>query len=346
MVFRYLFLLTLVGILSGATLFAGSHEVLIPIVARTAGAHGSEWRTDVVISNPAHRGNAVPVMIVFSPNDGAVQTASADLIPRQTLVLRDVLRSSFGVESGSGLLRIQSLAPTAEIIARARIYNIGGAQGEFDQSVTGYPTDSLTREHLLSGLSGVAGNRTNIGVSNPWSVPVTVSLSLFHASGDFRGSVSTVVPAGKVVQWNDIFAQLGKEPFEDATVVVNAGFGVYAYASVVRSDSGDATFVAGSGVRFGNELLLPAACANPAPVNLTPPGSQEASGWIVVFRDDVADPEALARQLAAQYGFTVRTFYADAFKGFSADFGQETLAELRCLPSIAWISQNTVVNPD
>lgn len=339
-------LFALIALLPAADLFAaGSQEVLIPVVARTPGAYASEWRTDLYLTNPDYRGNSIPVAIIFAPNEGAVQVAGADLLPRQTVILRDVLRDTFHMERGSGLIRVQSLNPSAGVIARARIYNIGGAHGEFDQSVPGYPTDSLRRKHLLTGLSGVAGNRTNVGISNPWSVPANFSISLFDASGDFRGSFSTSVPAHGVRQFNDIFTEMGKEPFDGATVEVDAAFGVYVYASVVRSDSGDATFVPGSGIAFGNELLLPTGCANPAPVNLTPPGAQEASGWIVVFRNDVEDPETLAQQIAAQYRFTITSIYKDAFKGFSADFSDETLAEIRCLYSVAWISQNSVVVP-
>jgi hypothetical protein len=318
-----------------------SHQLLIPIAGRTPGALGSQWQTDLFVTNLSNEGTNVT--IAFHPDNGPSLLKIAVLNAKATLVMRDFVKTEFGLDVASGNVLIHGSLNGGRLAARARIVNRGSAAGEFGQGIPGYPVDSLMREHLLTGLSTGPGERTNIGISNPWEVPVQVTLAVIESTGEQRGSFTTVVPPHGVLRYNDIADFATGEPLRDATVRVLAHHGVLAYASVVRNDSGDPTYIAGTGVATGNELLLPTSCPNPAPVALVPPGGTAAPGWIVFLRAGT-DTAARTQQLAAKYALTdVRVF--EGIRAFAAVFPAEVLRNVRCESDVTAIEQNAQVTP-
>ena len=58
---------------------------------------------------------------------------------------------------------------------------------------------------------------------------------------------------------------------------------------------------------------------------------------IVVFRDDVANPDALAQQLGRQHGFSPRVVYQHALKGFAASLPPGAVVGLSHNPNVAWV---------
>jgi hypothetical protein len=105
-------------------------------------------------------------------------------------------------------------------------------------------TSRLVSTHYLPGLSGVNGNRTNIGVSNPGTSTALVFISLYDTSGLERGGFATEIPPRSYRQFNDIFEHFRTGPLHAAMVsVTSSNAVVYAAASIVRNDTGDATFV-------------------------------------------------------------------------------------------------------
>lgn len=83
-------------------------------------------------------------------------------------------------------------------------------------------------------------------------------------------------------------------------------------------------------------------CADPAP--LYGEFNALAPGYIVQFRPGTNAVET-AHALAAKYGFTLRYVWDVALLGFSAEMTPETVAALRCEPSILSISYETLVFP-
>lgn len=326
---------------AGAADFRGN-DLLIPVAGRTAGANGSIWRTDLTVTNLSSTGPAM-VIITFS-GDGEQIFNSRALEPRQTVVLDDVVLNEFGRSEGIGNIRITSATPGALLAANARIYNAGSPAGQFGQGVQALPVDGLMREHDITGLTGVGGNRSNVGVSNPWDVPNGVYLALYDAEGAFRGSINTRVEPRQVVQINDVFAHFSVEPVAGALVHINSEFPVYTYGSVVRNDSGDARFTPGTGFARGHDVLLPTACSYAAPVTVVPPDRTAAPGWIVKLDDDETDPVGRIAFLAARYGFMPTNVF-DALKMFSAPLTPAQIAALRCDPAIDYIQQNQVIPP-
>lgn len=315
-----------------------SRAVIVPSVGRVAGAFGSQWRTDLVVTNLARVQSApLSVSVVFFPADGsAPRTLQLSMNTRQTTVLRDVVRQSFGLESATGIVRVASGSPTALLSARARIYNIGSSAGEFGQTVPGIAEGGLSSDAYLSGLSGIGGSRTNVGIANPFSTAVQTTVSLYDVDGEFRGSFTPAVGAYATLQLNDVFSHFQAGPLDGATLRITSSRPVYAYASVVRNDSGDADFVQGVAIAppAGSEVVAP-PCAAPAPLHfaVTP-----AEGWIVMYQAGVNATTTTAT-LQAKYGFTATRVY-EAVGGFFAELTPAQIAALRCEPAVAAVEQN------
>jgi hypothetical protein len=234
----------LVLLVLSTSAFAG--EVLIPVAYRGGGANGTQWRTDITISNVTTAPlqiAPVPVTITFHRDNGENLEVSMPLAKMEVLSVTDAVYQWWSVENGGGIVRVTWDAPDARIAAHARIYTTG-EHGQYGQSVPGLETSRLVTEHFLPGLSGVDGNRTNVGISNPSTTTALFWVELFDTAGNSRGSFATGVPARSFRQLNDIFSYFQAGPLHAAMVRITASnVPVYAYASIVRNDSGDATFI-------------------------------------------------------------------------------------------------------
>jgi hypothetical protein len=223
------------------------NDLLIPVTGRAQGAFQSIWVTDLFVTNTSREPIHEPVVLVFRCAGAPDQVFETSLAPRATLVLRDVVLQTFGHESAIGTVRVISSSATAKLSARARIYNTGSVAGEYGQTVQGVAVSRLPREAWLSGLSGVDGNRTNVGIVNAGSEDAQIILTLWNRDGEMLRGILVTVSPNDLLSLNDIYSHLGTEPLGDATLHVLASQRVCAYASIVRNDSGDADFVMASG---------------------------------------------------------------------------------------------------
>ena len=235
-------LLSLLFLVSSSAL-AG--EVFIPAVYRGAGANGTSWRTEIVVSNISPMMTApVRATITLHRDNGENVALSMPLTPREVVAVPDAVYDWFSVENGGGIVRVTwDDQPNVRIVARARVYNVGPA-GQYGQAVPGVDPARMVTSHYLIGLSGVNGNRTNIGVSNPFPTEALIFISLYDTAGSERGGFATSIPPRSFRQFNDIFSHFQTGPLDAAMVHVSGvNLPVFAYASIVRNDTGDATFV-------------------------------------------------------------------------------------------------------
>jgi hypothetical protein len=317
----------------------GNNDVLIPIASRTAGAHGSVWQTDLALANVS-RDVVADIALTFTA-DGVEKVISLTLAPRQSRILEDVVGRTFALAEAIGIIRVTATDPEARLTAHARIYNTANAVGEFGQTVPGLPVEALASQHFVTGLSAMGGKRTNVGLANPWDVENVVHVTLFDGEGQRRGDRSMSIGPRQVVQINDFFSQFpGVASLSEATVSVTSAFSIYAYASVVRNDSGDAHFISGSGVVLGRDPLLP-RCNSPRPVHITPPVGTPAPGWIVKLLGPKDQTVAVTETLAERYGFTVFGVF-DQLGMFAAHLTNEQLAALRCDPAVDFVVQGSM----
>jgi subtilisin family serine protease len=104
-------------------------------------------------------------------------------------------------------------------------------------------------------------------------------------------------------------------------------------------------------------LLGAAACSDTASPNRPSPGTEARLAaspasqagaaipdeYIVVFRDDVADPSGLAEQLATAHGASVRFTYRRALKGFAAHMSAAAAQALQNNPNVSFVEQDQTV---
>ncbi|HEY0155669.1 MAG TPA: hypothetical protein VGF28_00100 [Thermoanaerobaculia bacterium] len=221
-------------------------EVMIPATYRGHGANGALWRTGITVANLSNATpTPVPIAITYHRDGGEPHSIYMPLAQYEVISLPDALHSWFDVEQGGGIVRVTWDDPNARISAQARVYNAGGT-GEYGQGMPGVRTDSLRTEYFLPGLSGVNGNRTNVGVSNPHDRHIAAWVTLYDTAGLPRGSYSIGIPPRSFRQINDVFSLFNAGRLDAAMVRVTAfDSTLYAYASVVRDDTGDATYIAG-----------------------------------------------------------------------------------------------------
>jgi hypothetical protein len=315
-----------------------SHHLLVPIAGRTAGVLGTEWKTDLVVTNAKRNGEPVSVQIFFIDEGYINQPVVANLWPRQSANLVDVIGGTFGKQTATGLFLITTNEPDAQLTARARIYNTT-ASGQYGQTVQAIPLTKLSKSAVLTGLSGVDGKRTNVGIANPADVAANVSISLFDVNGDFHGSFTTAVGAYSVLRLNDVFSYFQAGPLDGATIQINSSHGVYPYASVVRRDTGDADFVAGAATEIDhtNDLVTP-PCSSPATLSLA---ALPAGGYSVIYKPGI-DPFVFTPILEGRHNFTAKHVYQ--FGVFYAEkLTQAQIAALRCESSIRVVEQNGYV---
>ena len=334
----FIAILALLAAKAAATEFA-SHHLLVPVAGRTAGAHGSQWKTDLVVTNAARTGEPVSVQIFFIEKGNLTPPVVANLWPRQSANLPDFIRNSFGKEQGSGLVLITTNEPDAKIAARARIYNAGSGKGQYGQTVQAMPLTKLSKDAVLTGLSGLNGNRTNVGIANPEATATPVAIGIYDTEGEFRGSFTTSVAAFSVLTLNDVFSHFQTGPLDGATVVVRSARGVYAYASIVRSDSGDADFVAGAASELDeSKVVVAPQCASPAALSLA---ALPAGGFSVLYKPGV-DPWIATAELEGRLKFQAKHVYN--FGVFFAEtLTAQQIAALRCEPSIHVVEENGIV---
>jgi hypothetical protein len=224
---------------------AGAGEIFIPATYRGPGVSESVWRTEITVSNitPGVFAQVVRTTITLHREGAAPVSISMPLSPMEVISVPDALHDWFNVEEGGGIVRVTWDDEDGRITTRARIYNVTTA-GEFGQGVPGVRMGDLASDSFLTGLSGIDGNRTNVGVSNPHDHPVLFWITLHDTSGASRGGFATSVPARSFRQFNDIFAHFQAGPLGAAMIrVTGSDDTVYAYASIVRNDTGDPTFV-------------------------------------------------------------------------------------------------------
>jgi hypothetical protein len=235
----------LFGALRAAALDHSAATLHLPAIAHTTGVNDSKWRSDLVLNN-RHEHLPTIVALTYEPVGGDPILVNVPLLPRQTVTLRDVVGNTFAAPGTYGTLVLVSLNASIHIRAHVRIYNTGNAAGEFGQSFTAMPLDQLGKTVWLYGLNGIDGNRTNIGIANPNDTAAPFTLAWYDKDGEFQGGVGaiTIEPHGLFLI-NDIFRWVVQPNAEAMTLKITSSEHLYAYASVVRNDTGDAYTLVG-----------------------------------------------------------------------------------------------------
>jgi len=240
-------------------------EIFIPVAGSTLGLLGNRWKTDLNIFNTGANGSGLSALVQFIPTGGSIasaQSASTLSLPsRGTAATRDVTNAMFQGINGIGAMRIIS---SGSIFANARVYDdqTANGKGTLGQSVPGMTRSQALRQGVLVGLTNIRGGvagantigaqnaRTNVGFFNPNDSATTVAIELRDTNGAVLGTRLLTLGALMHTQMplagaNGLFTGNDSD-FTGASVTFLSGAPLFAYASIVDNDSGDASFVAPS----------------------------------------------------------------------------------------------------
>jgi hypothetical protein len=223
----------------------GGTSVFIPVVIHSPGAQSTQWRTDLWISNSSNVEKDITV--TYYPNGGTPSSFTTHIGMWATIEIDDVVLSQFGDDNSKGLLLLTTEG-TSGFSARARIYNTGNPAGEFGQFVPGFPVGICNSGMFIPGLSGINGNRSNIGIANLNDEAVHCAVNVYDGDGNHLGGAPIEVPANSLVQANDIFTAWNIAPQGNVQIRISTtgNVPIYAYASVVSGGTGDAIYIFGT----------------------------------------------------------------------------------------------------
>ncbi len=224
-------------------------RLLVPAVARLAGAHGTLWRSTLVVHNPGPTPITVELELLERGRASSFPATATLTIPAHgSSLTEDVLATLFGVVSGAGALLLEADGP---IVASSRTYTSvaspGDAHATWGQHVPALPIAPIaaTRQYLLIQLTATDAFRTNLGLVNlgydellAWTVPIVFA-------GEAPKARMLTAPAHGMAQYDGLLAETGAQ-VPDGMFWIDTDFlsGPFlAWASVVDNGTGDAMFV-------------------------------------------------------------------------------------------------------
>ncbi|NOZ79716.1 MAG: hypothetical protein GXP48_11165 [Acidobacteria bacterium] len=229
----------------------GDNTIVVPVVVHGDGYLGTKWRTNVWIDHPY--GDASSVTVTYYPETGGKLEKTMNIDAYKGLFFHDIVLETFGLDDSKGMLIVS--APSTRVEVRARVYNTGSAYGEFGQAVPGLPLARLGRQGYLSGVTTAGDNRLAIGIANPTGEAFTVVVNIHDGiTNEYLTTKTIDLGPHQVVQLNKLAEHWNLPARESLSVDINSGdnaHAFYAYASVVRNDNGDATFIFGTTPNVG-----------------------------------------------------------------------------------------------
>jgi PKD repeat protein len=212
----------------------------VPVASHAAGAHGSEWRTDLGVLNTG--GQAASFKLRFLTG-GEEWSTDETVAAGDQLILVDIV-GRLGA-AGSGALAVEA---GPGVIVSSRTYN-QSSSGTFGQNLPGYEAgDGLGNgsSGLLPQLTENAAFRSNILLTNTGPAPAVANVYLFDGAGTELASYVAELEPGEQSQKNrPFFALAGQSDLASgyAMVHVTVGSGVVACASVVDNLTNDPTTI-------------------------------------------------------------------------------------------------------
>jgi hypothetical protein len=216
-------------------------------VAKTAGAEGSFWVTDVTISNTGN--SLVSYVFLWLPRgeDNSEPTTSGmfTLSAGRSVIYSDVLSSVFGLGDGE-VGSILMAADSSDLVFMTRTYNETEV-GTYGQGMYGVTTEDLItagqRRRMVFFVENEAF-RSNLGLLNATAAPISIRWEGFTTDGTSVCAGSVELPPLGNTQVNRVFAD--EAPVLGAYVDVwteTPGGAFTAYGSLVDNGTSDPTTI-------------------------------------------------------------------------------------------------------
>lgn len=240
--------------LAAMPLAAQGATLVVPAAGTGPGANNSQWQSELTLHTSAPR--PVTLTLTYHQGTNVLGPVNVTLQARETLSIDDVVRTKFGVTSGSGAIVIEAADRDARSLAvNSRTFNVS-PEGEFGQDIPSVEVANASRPGdvtALTGPSSVATSRFNFGVYAVEAASVT--WELVRANGTIAATKAASYAAGEHAQYNSgVESLLGATPNDDDTVHarVTSGSAIF-YGSVVNA-TGDPTFV--PGIRTRADIII------------------------------------------------------------------------------------------
>lgn len=244
--------LIITAAIAALPLTATAATFVVPAAGTGAGAHGSQWQSELTLHTAAPR----PVTLTVSLHQGrdVVGPVEVTLQARETLSISDIVQTKFDVDSGTGALVIEVADRDARTVAiTSRVANVS-ASGEFGQDI---PSIAIADASIpgditaLTGPSTALGNRFNFGI---YAVDATtVEWVLLRADGSEAAKKEVTYEAGEHAQYASTF--LSDQAADNDTIHARIleGKAIF-YGSAINNATGDPTFV--PGIQTREDILI------------------------------------------------------------------------------------------
>jgi hypothetical protein len=224
----------------------GAYAYVVPTSAHTGGLNGTQWVTDLVLTNPGLADAVARLYFMKGLQDNSTAVAHPVAVPlRRALDLTDVVSTTFLESSTSGAILVGSDVP---LIVTSKTYNQTPA-GTFGDAFAGVPLaqgfgpgQSAWLTGLSQSVSDTTGFRTNIGVVNAGPHWVQVAVALYASDGTWLGTRTVSLLAYQFQQLDRVFAGLAPGGVDGGYALVSSdtpGAVLFAYASVIDNATGD-----------------------------------------------------------------------------------------------------------
>lgn len=211
--------------------------VTLPAAAHLEGANDSEWRSNLVISNPLDRSLMYRIDYFVAGFDGSASTRYGAIPPKGSVLAEDIVQETFGHRGNKGWIRILGSHETHAVL---RTYN-RSETGTEGQSFSGLPSDySLSPKFELTAVEESDEFRSNVGLINTSHLPNLAELWVVGDDGEMHGPVLLELGPYEQRQVDRIVRVAGLSAADGAVVEVafRAAGGVV-YGSKVDNSSND-----------------------------------------------------------------------------------------------------------
>ena len=209
--------------------------------ANTDGAHGSAWRTDLCLLNRS--GGVATAEVRYRSDDGDSATETVVLPTGEQRTLPDLV-GELG-QSGGGSVEVFS---DRLVFASSRTYNVSdaGTYGQFIDAVPVGSSATVGQTVWLPQLEQNGSFRTNVVILNSGNLSARVLIRLFDGDGDELAARRRTLAPMERIQLQEPFSRIaGRNDIDRgyASVTVETGGGIVAFASVVDNATNDPTTV-------------------------------------------------------------------------------------------------------
>ena len=224
----------------------------IPVIGHVDGANNSQFRSDLYLYNPTAQPRSVFLQAKSWDTNDQPQVLSMTLLPNESRVIRDVLRTAFGKTGLARLRFMGAFGDTTGIRITSRTYSVredGGTFGFLMPPLNNFQSGASGDTLEILGAIADSRYRTNIGLVDLTAFPTgqsaTARVEIIGDGGATLDSFSVNFPIAGGMQVNDIFRSRNIDVVGAVLIRIKPLTGLIgAYATWVDNRTNDSVYLA------------------------------------------------------------------------------------------------------